>query len=339
MNAKEITEIAFRLLNNYAEVSKEKTLDSDSVERISQRVKGIRAGLAIEMEFVAAVNWLAHVVVVHRLEQIPMPNYHDPAPIKIPDVLAIVTHHGRLVPALIEVKATDEGRLVWGEKYMGSLQRYAEAVQMPLLVAWKRGHLWALTDVRHFHKRVTAYHLDFKTAMKESLMGVMFGDLFVVLSQRVKFFLDAAIDGELPPLPAILPEGNYKFNFTKAGFTVDDKITELSTELFWAFISGPCDEETVRTTQNEIRIQFTPEAESMFSLTDLWRAIALWGDDDEEPDWDGILRRKLDITAPNMREHLRKGTRLGVIQLVLSQKPHTMPDFLTAVEAKHAAQS
>jgi len=334
MDTKEITEIAFRLLNNFAEVSKEKTLDPESLERISQRVQAIRAGLALETEFVATVNWLSRALVIHRLDQTPIPDYTGRDPIKIPDALAIVIHKGKLVRVLIEVKATDEDRLIWGQKYMQSLQRYADAAQMPLLVAWKRGPVWALTDVRHFQKKVTAYHLDFQTAIKESLMGELFGDVLVAMSQRVKFFVDAVVDGELPPLPAIFPEGKFKLTIKQAGFTVDDKIIKLSTELFWAFTSAANDDELTRTAQNEVRIQFTPHRQSLFSLTHFWLTLALWDtEEDEEPDWDAILRRELDITAQNMREQLEKGIELGVIQCVFDPEPNTMPDFLTTAEA------
>jgi Holliday junction resolvase len=308
--------------------TKEKALDPETLERLTERVQQIRAGLGPEMEFVAAVNWLSHVLSIHRLEQTPIPKYVDGDSFRVPDVLAITIHERELIPVLIEVKTTQDECLVWSEEYLHSLQRYADAVQMPLLVAWKFSRMWILTDTRHFEKKVTAYHLDLQTALKETLMGELLGDVFIVMNPQLKFFVDATVDGELPPLPAILPAGQHKFTIKQAGFILNDKIIKLSTELFWAFTSAATNDEIKRTAQNEVRIEFTPDPDSMFSLTNLCLMLALWNNKDEEPDWEAILRQQLGVTAKNMRENLQKGIDLGVVRYILSPSPHTKPDFL-----------
>src|SRR5436305_7192733 len=166
MNPNEITELAFRVEETYNIALRQQNLTPESLEEVARRMQQIRAGLAPEREFVAAVNWLSHVSTIHRLGQTPLPTYNGKRSLRIPDVLAIVRYSGHLVPVLIEVKATKEDVLVWSEEYLQSLQRYASAVKLPLLIAWKYLHIWALTEVRQFKNQKTAYHLDCNTAMR-----------------------------------------------------------------------------------------------------------------------------------------------------------------------------
>jgi Holliday junction resolvase len=334
MDAKQITETAFRLLQHYGEVSKAESLDPETLERLTQRVQRIRMGLAPEKEFIAAVNWLSNVVAIHQLDQTPQPAYCGFNEVRIPDLIAIALYNGHLIPVLMEVKTSDDGKLIWREDYLRALQRYAEAVRMPLLVAWKHARIWALTDVRHFTKRVSAYHLDFNTAMRESLMGELFGDLMIKISERVKFFVDAKVAEELPPdQDVIIPEGGYTLTITAAGFMVDDQIVDLPRELFWAFTASATRDEVIRIGKQDVRIQFIPLPESIFSLTDLWKLVALLGNKEAEPNWDHIMRKPLTLTAGKVRQELREGIPKRVVQYVFEVHPNTMPDFLSGPNA------
>jgi Holliday junction resolvase len=334
MDAKQITEAAFRLLQHYGEVSKAESLNPETLDRLTQRVQQIRAGLAPEKEFVAAVHWLSNVVTIHQLDQTPQPAYREFNEMRIPDLIAIALYNGHLVPVLIEVKTTDDGKLIWREDYLQALQRYAEAVRMPLLVAWKYGRVWTLTDVRHFAKRVSAYHLDFSTVMKESLMGELFGDRMITISESVRFFVDAKVAEELPPDQKVLiPEGGYTLTITAAGFMVDDKIVDLPKELFWAFSASANRDEVIRIVEQEVRIQFIPLPDSIFSLTDLWKLVALFGNKEAEPNWDEIIRKPLSLTASKVRQELREGISKRVIHYVFDVQPNTMPDFLSGLKA------
>src|SRR5690348_995940 len=113
MDKKQITELAFRLQQAYDVALKEQKLDHETLESLTRRMQEIRAGLAPEKEFVAAVNWLSHVAAIHLLDQIPQPNYCGTEKFRIPDVLAIVQYHGILQPVLIEVKTSTENTLIW----------------------------------------------------------------------------------------------------------------------------------------------------------------------------------------------------------------------------------
>jgi len=333
---KQLTEIAFRILPSYVELLKQKTLDPDTLDAVTTRIRQIYAGLAPEKEFAAAVNWMSNVVAIHSLDQTPIPNYSGAEKFQVPDLLAIVKYKGHLLPALIEVKKRNDDALKWREDYVQSLKRYADALRMPLLVAWNFANVWTLTDIRHFEKKVTDYHLDFNTALRENLMGEIFGDLMIRLTERVKFFVDANVAEKLPDdLRALVPEGKYRMTITGAGFTVDDKKINLSTALFWAFNTAATRNEVKRLGVQKIRIEHVPLADNMFSLTYLWQSLATPIEGENvEVDWDAVMREPLSITGSEVRRELREGISKGVVKYVLEQVPHTMPDFLSALTPK-----
>ena len=318
MDSTKITELAYRLLFGYSEASKYFDLTPETIDRISKRIQRIRAGLAPEMEFMAAVNWLSSVVCIHRLDQTPLPRYFDGYDVQQPDLLAIVHHKDRLLPLLIEVKTKNDKKLVWREDYLQKLQRYAEIVNMPFLVAWKRWHIWTLVDARHFQKRVSAYHLDFNTAMRQTLMSELFGDVLVNVNERFQMFVDAESEETLPQFAEMVPGQKYKITIKNAGFMVDKKQVKVSKELSWIFHVAAIKDEYIRTGQNSVRIEFTPDNNNVFSLSHLWYKVATSGLKDKEPDWEEILRKPLEVTAADVRKELDAGIDAGIIQHVAS---------------------
>jgi Holliday junction resolvase len=249
--------------------------------------------------------------------------------LQVPDILCVASIEGKPLPILIEVKKSTRTSIVWSQKYIGGLRAYADALGLPLLLAWKHHHLWALIDIRHFEKKVDAYHLTLEKALRENLMSQMFGDLLIVLTQRVALFIDAEVTGDapLPPLPALLPEGTHNFKITGAGFLVDGKRIDLSSELSGLFFRAPSRSQVERTSEKTVRILYSPEPETMFSLMDFALMLML-GSQDENPDWEKVARDEISTAAEDVRRQLRAGIKTGVVQYVIEQKPNTKPDFI-----------
>jgi Holliday junction resolvase len=181
----------------------------------------IEAGLSPELEFIAAVNWLGRTLTVNRIDQTPLHRYHDGGPeSRVPDILSIASIDGNSVPLLIEVKKSAKDPMKWSDKYLSGLRVYADTLKLPLLIAWKYHHMWTLTDTHHFEKKVQAHHLSFEKAACENLMSQVFGDLMIVLTQRVALFIDGEVTSEapLPPLPKLLPAGDHTLTIRDAGF-------------------------------------------------------------------------------------------------------------------------
>ncbi len=328
-----LTGLAFRVLPVVQDVARELgkgASDAEVVGAVSERVKTLEAGLAPEKEFISAVNWLGRVSAITRIDQTPIPaSRPEAATMKLPDILCVAVVDDRQVPLLIEVKRS-ESELVWSEKYLSGLRAFSSALNMPLLVAWKYHHIWSLVEVRHFEKKVEAYHLTFERAMKENLMSKIFGDALVMLSQRIAFCIDAEIlDGpvRLPQPPELIPPGPYNFKIKGAQFLLDDGPIELPDELAWAFFRAPDDNMVTVTGNNTVRMIHTPVADTSFSMTDLALMLLLW-DQNDEPDWEAVLRKSIPISASNVREKLHKGIGMGVVRYVLLQRPVTEPEFL-----------
>lgn len=148
-------------------------------EEVLRRLEHLQRALAPELEISLILNWLGRCRLVHRLgqEQLPL-NSADTY--RVPDLLAVFAYGRQLIATLIEVKTT--ANEFGGPILQSSLEikphqvRYAELVGLPLLVAWRNGPLWTLFDAKRAQLALSNYRIDFETAMKENLLGLLAGD-------------------------------------------------------------------------------------------------------------------------------------------------------------------
>ena len=333
-----LTELAFRVLPVAREVARilaQNGAEGDIISLVSERISTIQDGLSPELEFIAAVNWLGRAITINRIDQTPLPHCHPTSEeLRVPDILCVVSLDGRSVAFVIEVKKSSKNKLEWTEKYFIEQQKYAQALNLPLLVAWKWHHIWTLVDSRHFEKRVQAYHLSWETALQENLMSLIFGDAMIQLTQRVSFYLDGELTDlptDLPAQPAPIPEGNHAMTITGAGFLMDGQPVTLSNELTWLFLRAPDENVVHRTSHTTIRTVHTPLADTMFSLTDFALMLMLWSEE-SDPDWEAVMRQDTTISAEKVREELQRGLDIGVVKYVIEQVPQTAPDFLPSAK-------
>jgi Holliday junction resolvase len=159
-----------------------------------KRVQSIEYGLSAETEFAAILSWLGRCSLVHRLDQ-DFFSSHSDQKWCIPDLFAIFEHDGTCMPVLIEVKTRNRERLALRTSDLESMQRYARALSLPLLVAWKPRRLgfWLLVDPICAEKRGAKSILSLGASMKNDLLGPVAGDFLVVPKPNAGFFLDAKI--------------------------------------------------------------------------------------------------------------------------------------------------
>ncbi len=148
-------------------------------EDLIARLQQLQRGLEPENEFALILSWLGKCRLVHKLgqEQLPLNSIDT---YRVPDFLAAFEHEGKVIPVLIEVKTTepsdpatlDLGTLSLKGKYLP----YAELLRLPMLVAWKHRGFWTLFEMRHAQLATVNYKIDFGTAMKQNLLGVLAGD-------------------------------------------------------------------------------------------------------------------------------------------------------------------
>lgn len=170
-----------------------------SGESIAARIKRIRVGLEPENEFFAIVSWLGHCSGIFKIGQTPMPIERNQNDLRAPEFIAFSSYQNRRVPLLIEVKTTNKNKLVWSKSYFDSLKAFAGLLGLPLLIAWKWNGIWLLCDVAHFQKRVTSYHLDYKTALKQNLMSLLFGNVHITMAEAFCLELHCLILDPKPP--------------------------------------------------------------------------------------------------------------------------------------------
>src|SRR5712692_8532331 len=213
MTPEEISKLAFLL---YPHIVRSKP-DTTSTESLAQRIEGMQAGLQPEDEFAATVGWLGNCAAIHRIDQTPMPLPALGDKIQAPDFIAFPVVCGRPFPVLIEVKSHHGAHLDWSEKYLNSQRRFAECLNVPLLVAWKCGALWFLVDHRHFEKNVTANRLTFRKAIGEDLYCVLFRNLRIQMNPKLQFILDMEIIDEMAgDKDTLLPEGSLQMKIGHA---------------------------------------------------------------------------------------------------------------------------
>jgi Holliday junction resolvase len=148
--------------------------DADEIVRAVRR---LNYGLPAEDEFSVVCAWLGRCKLIHKLDQQQSP-VSSTQMLQVPDLLAIFEGAG---PCLIEVKSSLDNTLSFKPDYLARLQACANALGMPLLVAWKRYNLWVLFDTSQLKLARTNYNITFEDALRHNLMGVLAGDVSYVL--------------------------------------------------------------------------------------------------------------------------------------------------------------
>jgi hypothetical protein len=178
-----------------------------------ERVQRIHRGFSAEHEFAAIASWLGRCTLLTQLDDV----LHSSSTYRAPDFLVVANHEGRDLPFLVEVKSIDSDKLKWTANYMESLRAFANLINLPLLIAWKRGRLWVLVEAGHFTQIVAAYHLTFEEALKNSLMSTLFGNVWIQFSEDFRLELKLRIQDDVDCSAEVLPEGTYTFQIEDAG--------------------------------------------------------------------------------------------------------------------------
>jgi hypothetical protein len=301
-------------------------------EALIARLQQLQRGLEPENEFALILSWLGKCRLVHKLNQEQLPlNSIDTY--KVPDFLAAFEHEGKVIPVLIEVKTTgtsDPATLDLGT--LSSLNRkylpYAELLHLPMLVAWKHRGFWMLFEMRHAQLATVNYKIDFGTAMKENLLGVLAGDFSYRLAPGTRIQMrirklthpdseTGDFDGEVINVQVVNPVGEPV-----------PEIPHLSSLfLFW-------DNEVELVDEGDDVVQsfvVSDVGTSQFAsrmLSQIVHAIA--GLKHTQVNWCSITHdtEHLAHNSGNFRALVAEGARHGVIINRLNFRPQSAPSFL-----------
>jgi hypothetical protein len=305
--------------------------DSPDPGAVLQRLDHLQRALAPEHEFSLLLNWLGRCRVVHRLgqEQLPLTSKEV---YRIPDLLAAFEYRDKLLPVLIEVKTTGSvagvpqlsAKLAIKPHYL----RYAELLGLPLLIAWRNGGLWMIFDARRATMATKNYRIDFVTALKENLLGVLAGDFSyrLVPGSAIRMAItklgpvdpnDGGFDGQIREVTFVNPAGE-----------VVPNLSHLSS-LFLVWENEAVIEDRGEEVIQSFRV---PESEDIQFASGTFSRVVheLAGLSGEEVNWQAIVHRAghLAHDCGRLRSLVLEGAKHGVLEPVFTQRPATMPDFL-----------
>jgi hypothetical protein len=327
MNPDDISKLAFLLYPHIVRAQP----DELSAESLAARIKELQKGLLPEDEFAATVSWLGNCSNIHRIDQAPMPVPKLTDKMRAPDFIAFPMVGDRPVPVLIEVKAHRGKHLDWSESYRRSLTRFAECLNLPLLVAWKCGDLWTLVDNQHFEKNVEAYRLTIEKALTEDLLCVLFRNLRIQMNPELELILDMKIlDEVIGGTDALLPAGSFRMQVVRAGlYSKGIEKKDSKNGRFALFLAAPEDDVEIRRTgRQECRHIFRPLPDHGFTLSNvLVTQLSLGAGDDI--DWHQILTKgEFPSSGQEFRESLSSAIDEGFVRYVLDVIPNTWPSFI-----------
>ncbi|PAA39330.1 hypothetical protein CJU80_14995 [Pseudomonas fragi] len=160
----------------------------ENPEEVIQRVKRLDLGLPAEDEFAVICSWLGKCSLVHKLDQQQIPKSSRET-YQVSDLLAVFNTANNQYRVLIEVKTKQEKILTLRAKDREKLLKYGEMLGLPVLFAWKYHGLWMLFDIALFERFNKNYRIDLFTAISNSLMSLLAGDMNYQLGDGVGLYL------------------------------------------------------------------------------------------------------------------------------------------------------
>jgi Holliday junction resolvase len=293
---------------------------------LAAAIKRLNYGLPAEDEFSLLLSWLGKCRLVHRLGQEQTP----PGSMKtyrVPDLLAVFDYKGKATVVLIEVKSSRKPTLSWREDYFLGLTRYGEALRLPVLLAWKQWPvgIWTLVDLQCFRRATRNYHLDFSTAIKNSLMGVLAGDF------AMDFAPGLAMHIKMKKLDR-LSEERWHLQVDEAYFenAQGRRFTKLKGGL-WPFLLTLDSKEDQEETETHFHLSFVVRKESSMQFAHrafpgLLRSPSTAG---EPRRWRQLLREHhFPITPTSLRTAAQEASSNEVVKRFIRVVPQTTPAFL-----------
>ena len=304
------------------------------------RLKLLEIGLPVEDEFIALVSWLGKCKLIHKLDQEQYPlTCRDSY--QVPDMLAVFENEKNLIPVLIEVKATTRNHqkpLSWKPDYLEKIKRYAQLLNLPLLIAWKfrmkdmNLSFWLLFDVEIFEKSGEKFQVTFESASSENLLGQLAGDFLIVIKPGTSLNL------ELSPIGDDWKEENSTsdlfgklrvFGANKNGEEIpeikDDGVSRgLFSMLQCIPLSGS--HSSYKTDSTIVQNWKLEHNEPLFLHQIMPILLAQGVSTDGEPIWSRILRENRFPVLSG--EILKAAEYSGIAEMLFGQLPKTTPSFL-----------
>jgi len=299
------------------------------------RVERLTQGLPAEDEFMALAAWTGSCRLIHKLEQDQFPRASRQR-LQVPDLLAVFTDGQQEVPALIEVKATNDkvlpqARLRFTAHAHAKLRSYADVLRLPLLIAWRVRGYWTLFDFNVIPSLKTAYALSGEDAMRADLTYLLLGNLHFVPMQGLRLTLALKDEGLIREEESDQEIRRMRFTGLRFEDAQGRRIDELSWPQFILWMSAAHDEVQTKTDDGfEIAFQVPNEPPGIPAYALL--SLLLYGLRNEERRpvnwWQAMNDERFD-TVPYSAIVEAADMSIGtIIRYILKIVPQKVPDFL-----------
>jgi Holliday junction resolvase len=291
-------------------------------DKIAKGVQRLQIGLPAEDEFSAILGLLGRCQLVHKLDQGQFPP-ESRSLYQVPDLIAIFDYHGRSIPVLIEVKTEKDATVSWRPDYRERLQRYADTLGLPLLVAWRHKTLWTLFDVRHLAKATTNFNIKFTEAIKQTLMCELAGDF--------SFSFKSGTGAHIKMKKLNKTEGGFEVVIEDAYFAnADGQRFADVPGLFQLFLCLDHESVVVEEESHFLQSFMSISANAEFGHRAL-ATLLRFATSADTIHWREILEKNNvpPVIEAGLKAAAKQAEKVGFVEHCLHVKPVTMPDFLS----------
>ncbi|MCH8497828.1 MAG: hypothetical protein LAT63_05095 [Marinobacter sp.] len=307
--------------------------DADA-EQVAKRVKRLHYGLPREDEFSVICGWLGKCQLIHKLDQHQFPE-QSKSHYQVPDLLAVFKYKEKDLPVLVEVKTSGKkNKLSFTPEYKEKLTNYAELLGLPMLIAWKnRWDVWSLVSLDEFKLAKKNYNLDFESALKSSLLGILAGDFAYTLAANSGVHISCKKEDLVSTVKSENVESQYwNVIIDDVYFTnrLSERIESLSPLAQKIFPSWDLDESEEVTDTHIIIHCVADETSMLFAHMALTRILKFESPVEETSvHWRSILATNNSLARlENFREGIMENLRKKIVYHVLEPQPQNLPSFL-----------
>ncbi len=305
-------------------------MDANPTE-LAERVRRLDIGLPVEDEFAVVCSWLGKTRLLHKLDQQQIP-LHSASKYQVPDALALFNADEVDRPVLIEIKSKAAIKLSFKADYYERLKRYANLMDLPLLIAWKYHNVWVLFEANHMKLARTNYNILFTDAIKESLLGILAGDVAYKIGNGAGLHFQAR-KIERVEKSSDEDETSELWQMVMESVTFTDREgqhrKDLSSDVKALFTTWDLESrDTISDTH--VTTSFIATGEGVqFAHTALVRLLAWQNKQNETTNWRKQLRNpKVTKDVDDFEATLLRALDQKVVHCVMHLQPLTKPRFL-----------
>ena len=309
------------------------TNPKELVEKINQ----LKRGLPKEDEFIALSIWMDKCTLIHKLDQKQYPGLSKQE-YQVPDLFACYKHDGEDVAVLIEVKSTKRRTLRFTNADYNKRMKYSQLTGLPILIAWhvKELDLWCLFELSKMQKKVSAFHIDFGTAIREDLMGVLLDNRIFTIKKGTKFMMQIEVekgtevrngtDQTLKEFNGVVRDVGF-VNAAGERIPLDSLLSKF---LHYTFFLVDTDVSITEDSNYVMQTFYTTEDRMVFGYQIL--GVASFGTEafeNSELNWLDIIRNEsFRIKYEDVKSAAKEGVQKGVVTHIIRNVPKPVPRFL-----------